>query len=545
VKRWKDGANPRHRARALGLLAQLPGATAHLKTALRDADSDLRIAAIRLVAMKARAREIEIDDFKDDTQLALKVVNDPSPQVRREVAVAMHGEPKLAQLWTALALQHDGRDRWYLEALGIGAAGFEDEYFASWLATVGGNWNTPAGRDIVWRMRTAKAAQPLAQLLADRATENKARYLRAFDFLPQSPERTRALVELATAGKVADDIAREALVRLKGTDLKAEPAVAAALQSALDEARGTPQFIELVRDFGAKGLGAALLDTALQIPNDPAASDALKLFHTEDNWQALLNEYLAGDKAPAVIDLLGAAGGTRGLKRLAAIVQQPAQKPELRHAAVRALARTQAGATDLVQLAKDGKFPEELKLAAAGALAFVQYPSLKDAIGRHFPQPNALGGQPLPPIAELVKLKGDIAKGRAVFERMEATCITCHRIGDQGVDFGPGLAEIGGKLPKEALYESIISPNAGVSMGFETWQLTLKDGSAALGLVRSETADEVVVALPGGATTKVAKQQIAKRDKLPTSMMPSGLNLTLSKDDLVNLVEYLASLKKP
>jgi putative heme-binding domain-containing protein len=233
------------------------------------------------------------------------------------------------------------------------------------------------------------------------------------------------------------------------------------------------------------------------------------------------------------------------MKRILAIVTKPEQQPELRHAAIRALARTQAGAEALVDLAKSGKFPEELKLATASALAFVQYPNLKEAIAQHFPSPNALGGQPLPPIAELVKIKGDIARGRAVFERMEATCITCHRIGDKGVDFGPGLAEIGTKLPKETLYESIISPNAGVSMGFETWQLTLKDGSAALGLIRSETADEVIVALPGGATTKVAKQQIAKRDKLPTSMMPSGLNLTLSKDDLVNLVEYLASLKKP
>jgi putative heme-binding domain-containing protein len=144
-----------------------------------------------------------------------------------------------------------------------------------------------------------------------------------------------------------------------------------------------------------------------------------------------------------------------------------------------------------------------------------------------------------------VKLKGDIAKGRAVFERAEASCITCHRIGDKGVDFGPGLAEIGGKLPKEALYESIISPNAGVSMGFEAWQFTLKDGSAALGIIRSETAEEVILALPGGVTTKVTKGQLAKREKLATSMMPSGLNLTLSKDDLVNLVEYMASLKKP
>ena len=45
-----------------------------------------------------------------------------------------------------------------------------------------------------------------------------------------------------------------------------------------------------------------------------------------------------------------------------------------------------------------------------------------------FPSAAALGGKPLPPIAELVKVKGDLEKGRAVFERAESSCITCHRV---------------------------------------------------------------------------------------------------------------------
>ena len=44
-------------------------------------------------------------------------------------------------------------------------------------------------------------------------------------------------------------------------------------------------------------------------------------------------------------------------------------------------------------------------------------------------------------------------------------------------------------------------------------------------------------------TTKITKKNIASREKLSNSMMPSGLNQALSKDDLVNLVAYLSSLK--
>jgi putative heme-binding domain-containing protein len=65
-----------------------------------------------------------------------------------------------------------------------------------------------------------------------------------------------------------------------------------------------------------------------------------------------------------------------------------------------------------------------------------------------------------------------------------------------------------------------------------------------MGIVRSETNDDLVLALPGGVTQKFAKSTISKRDKLATSMMPSGLSQALTLEDLVNLVEYLSTLKK-
>jgi putative heme-binding domain-containing protein len=413
------------------------------------------------------------------------------------------------------------------------------------LATVGDKWNTPAGRDIIWRTRSPQAASYLAKLILDPAVpqDEKPRYLRSFDFLPNGAERTKALVELATSGKAPDDLAREALVRLKGTDLNAEPAVADALKVALEKSRGTPQLIELIRDFGLKGQGAELLATAAKFPGDPLAGEAVRLTLEDPKSNEVLGAALASAAASEVINLLGNTATNRGLDRLTTLASDAQQKTDVRQQAVRALARTQAGAERLVQLAQSDKFPEDLRPIAASALALVQYANLKEKIAQHFPMPNALGGQPLPPVSELVKLKGDVAKGKVVFERAESSCVTCHKIGDKGVDFGPGLAEIGGKLPKETIYDSIINPNAGVSMGFETWQFALKDGGAALGILRSETGEEIVLALPGGVTMKVNKSNVAKREKLTNSMMPSGLNQSLSKDDLVNLVEYLASLK--
>src|SRR5206468_5938451 len=104
------------------------------------------------------------------------------------------------KLWAALAQQHDGKDRWYLEALGIGADQQENKFFDAWLTEVGANWNTAAGHDIIWRSRSSKTPAMLAKMITDNSTPEKerARYLRALDFIT-GPEKEAALVEIATA----------------------------------------------------------------------------------------------------------------------------------------------------------------------------------------------------------------------------------------------------------------------------------------------------------------------------------------------------------
>jgi putative heme-binding domain-containing protein len=197
----------------------------------------------------------------------------------------------------------------------------------------------------------------------------------------------------------------------------------------------------------------------------------------------------------------------------------------------------------MVKLAKEKRFPSGLQTIAAESLAQVQYAALREEIALHFPPPSALGGTALPPVAELAKLSGDASRGRGVFERASSSCVACHKIHDKGVDFGPALSEIGGKLPKEAIFEAILNPNAGISMGFETAEVKLRGGGTAMGIVRSDTSEQLVLVLPGGALQKFPKTEVQRVSKLSNSLMPSGLNQALTREDLVDLVAYLSSLK--
>ena len=106
------------------------------------------------------------------------------------------------------------------------------------------------------------------------------------------------------------------------------------------------------------------------------------------------------------------------------------------------------------------------------------------------------------------------------------------------------MSEIGTKLGKDALYEAILEPSSGVSFGFEAWSFTLKNGDEAYGLLASETADEVAVKAVGGIVTRLKKSEIESRQQSKLSIMPAGLQAAMTTQELIDLVEYLSTLKK-
>ena len=140
---------------------------------------------------------------------------------------------------------------------------------------------------------------------------------------------------------------------------------------------------------------------------------------------------------------------------------------------------------------------------------------------------------------------GDTAAGEKIFtERAGVECTRCHSLHGKGGVAGPDLAGIGKRQSREYLLESILYPNKVIAPGFENVTLVLKNGNELAGMVKSETAKELVLNLAeDGSTQKIPKEQIAKRQR-GLSAMPEGLAQMLSKQDLRDLIEFLASLKQ-
>jgi putative heme-binding domain-containing protein len=143
-------------------------------------------------------------------------------------------------------------------------------------------------------------------------------------------------------------------------------------------------------------------------------------------------------------------------------------------------------------------------------------------------------------IESLATRTGNAKEGKVVFQNF---CFACHKAGDLGMDFGPGLSEIGDKLPKSELILSIVKPNAGISFDYEGWIIQTKQGEKFAGVI-SEGVEDLTVRMAGGLTQNFKKSDITKRTKMQVSLMPEGLHLAMSESELINLVEFLSSLRK-
>jgi quinoprotein glucose dehydrogenase len=138
---------------------------------------------------------------------------------------------------------------------------------------------------------------------------------------------------------------------------------------------------------------------------------------------------------------------------------------------------------------------------------------------------------------------GNATAGQKIFtERAEASCVRCHKINGEGGEVGPDLTGIGTRQTREYLLASMLQPNRDIAQGFETLIVTLKDGTAYAGIVRNEDSNLLVINSPEDGLVQVKKTDIQSRDR-GLSPMPEGLGSVLSKKDLRDLVEFLASLK--
>ena len=185
--------NPYHRARAIWLLAQLgPNGSREVERLFSSEDATTRLTAYR--ALRAAGSDV--------LPHATRLARDPSPAVRREVAVSLRDVPleRSREIILDLASGYDGADRWYLEALGIAADGKEEALYPLLRARLGDanpeRWDARfAG--IAWRLHPRAALADLRARAASRTVSEaeRRRALVAIGFI-DSPAAAQTVADL-------------------------------------------------------------------------------------------------------------------------------------------------------------------------------------------------------------------------------------------------------------------------------------------------------------------------------------------------------------
>lgn len=262
-----------------------------------------------------------------------------------------------------------------------------------------------------------------------------------------------------------------------------------------------------------------------------------------------LTSQLSSETEPLVRVAAARTLGTSSLadKQLSRLTEQVAESSTMAlRLLLPAFAKSQSAevGSEFVAALKRSPGAEALSLAELDQSLRGFPPQVQEAAGelrerlaqRHQQQAAYLAG-----IAnDLSSLAGRPEAGRERFFSQKVGCYGCHRIGGQGGAVGPDLSQIGRFRNRKELLESIVFPSFVVVPEFRSYSIATSSGKIVTGLIVRESAEAIDVRTADLAEIRIARKEIDAIEPASVSLMPDGLEKNLSRQDLADLLEFLA-----
>jgi putative membrane-bound dehydrogenase-like protein len=139
---------------------------------------------------------------------------------------------------------------------------------------------------------------------------------------------------------------------------------------------------------------------------------------------------------------------------------------------------------------------------------------------------------------------GDPERGRAVLADVQkSACLKCHRLGGEGGGVGPELTGVGRRFSRIHIVESILEPSRTIADSFQAHALSLKDGRVVIGVKTGVTDGTITIGDQEGKTQQLAKSDVETDEPVEVSIMPEGLEKTLTDREFVDLIAFLETQK--
>ena len=412
-----------------------------------------------------------------------------------------------------------------------------------------GEWNSPTAGDLLGRLAKASAGQPdLQAAIASSAVGHSARILDPLLAEQQTGRITKlttTMLRLAAIEAEADDV-KQLLHRLTRDPTELEPWRMEALSGLLTHARKRQLPLdELLADANLVKTVRAMVGNAGAKPSDRAT--ALELLCSLPGERRELDSLLAGQLTANAPRELFETGMTELAKRdpSATVLldnwksYSPSRKNRVLQQLVSANRSTQSllAAISGKQIAANEIGPVFRHFLTTHRAQKIRSQAI-ELLG-----PQATGRDELVAkrLAKVNGFTGSAANGGTLFA---THCVVCHNLGGNGNAAGPDLASLGDKTPR-ALLTAILNPNKAVEDRFVIYSVTTKTGAGIAGMITGESANSITLMDLAGQARQLLRADIATLSSLGRSLMPEGLELVLSDQDLADLVAHINATGTP
>jgi putative membrane-bound dehydrogenase-like protein len=140
---------------------------------------------------------------------------------------------------------------------------------------------------------------------------------------------------------------------------------------------------------------------------------------------------------------------------------------------------------------------------------------------------------------EALELKGDAARGKAVFKK---ECSSCHQLEGVGSQIGADLNAMRDQA-MEVVLQSILDPNREVKPQYVSYVLATSTGRTLTGMITAETASSLTLRRADGTSETVLRIDIEELRSTGVSFMPEGIEKQIDVPAMADLLAYLKAAR--
>ncbi len=136
---------------------------------------------------------------------------------------------------------------------------------------------------------------------------------------------------------------------------------------------------------------------------------------------------------------------------------------------------------------------------------------------------------------------GDPIAGQAIFEKL---CAQCHKIYGMGQEVGPDLTG-SGRNDFDQLISNVFDPSLVIGPGYQATTVATENGRVLTGLLAEDGKDRVVLKVQGGKVETIPRDQVDQIRTAAVSLMPEEIEKQLSPQEIADLFAFLCLDRPP